>query len=479
MNEQVARDVVLVRAIETTDEKQEILSADDRIYASQSAKALAQWQAADAKSEATPDHFLQQRSEQILKRLSERHPAFGRFVKQRNPLNALAWILPILALLLGAGLDRITDPHRVDLLSGPLLLIIGWNLLVYISLVIWLFIPAKKQTALHVGWLRRFALRKTAVPRKLPHALSGALFKFLSDWSQLSARLTAARLARSVHLSAAMFAAGAMLSLYARGFLTQYVAGWESTFLNAGEVYGLLSLLFAPAMWAFQLSGFSIAEIEALRYGLVPTVSSGARWVHLYAATLFLMVVLPRLVLAAAASWKGSRIARKFPLDLNESYFRRLGGKDGVPMLQIHVFPYSFTLDEARIKGLEVAAASTVGETVRLVLHPALAYGETPPELLISSKNKDLNSPRVVALFNLAATPENENHGAFLDHMSRLSSGGLVVWIDESVYLERLGPGRIQERIALWREFCNFHHCEASIVNCLQRAEASNGKGAL
>jgi hypothetical protein len=478
MNEQVARDVVLVRAIETTDEKQELLSADDRVYASQSAKALAQWQAADARSEATQDHFLQQRSEQILKRLSERHPAFARFAKQRNPLNALSWLLPVLALLFGAGIDRITDPHRVDLLSGPLLLIIGWNLLVYLSLVLWLFIPAQKQRSLHVGWFRRFALRKTASPRKLPHALSASLFKFLSEWTQLSARLTAARLARTIHLSAAMFATGAMISLYARGLMTQYVAGWESTFLNGREVHSLLSVLFAPAMWAFQLRGFSISEIEVLRFGLVPYMGGGARWVHLYAATLFLLVVLPRLILAATASWKAGRIAHKFPLDLNDPYFRKLGGTDGAPKLQVEVYPYSFTLDEARIRGLETAAAKILGEQAHLVFHPPSAYGEVPPLQPVNAKNKEANPLRIVVLFNLAATPENENHGMFLDHMARASGYGVSVWIDESVYLERLGPSRIQERIILWREFCGFHHCKAAIINSLQSAETSIGKSA-
>ena len=53
MNEQVARDVVLMRAIETVDIKSEILSQEDRMYASRSAKELAQWQAADSKSPAT------------------------------------------------------------------------------------------------------------------------------------------------------------------------------------------------------------------------------------------------------------------------------------------------------------------------------------------------------------------------------------------------------------------------------------------
>jgi hypothetical protein len=34
-----------------------------------------------------------------------------------------------------------------------------------------------------------------------------------------------------------MFALGAVISLYARGVLSQYAAGWESTFLDAQARY--------------------------------------------------------------------------------------------------------------------------------------------------------------------------------------------------------------------------------------------------
>jgi hypothetical protein len=149
MNEQVARNVVLMRAIETTDSKREILSEDDRLYASRSARELAQWQAADSKSPVSLDHFLQQRAEQIIKRLAERMPAFSGYLRRRSLLPALSVVLPLLALIAGAGLDRIADPHRVDLLSAPLLMIIGWNLLVYLILLAWLVIPGKK-----TGWVR-------------------------------------------------------------------------------------------------------------------------------------------------------------------------------------------------------------------------------------------------------------------------------------------------------------------------------------
>jgi hypothetical protein len=59
-----------------------------------------------------------------------------------------------------------------------------------------------------------------------------------------------------------------------------------------------LSWLFAPALAVFPLQGFSLADVQALRFVQEPSPAGGARWVHLYAATLLLLVVLPRLVLA-------------------------------------------------------------------------------------------------------------------------------------------------------------------------------------
>ena len=95
MNERTARDVVLMRAIETADTKREILSEDDRVYASRSARELAHWQAAEGKSEPRLDHFLGQRAELILKRLAERTPAFAAFRQRRSLLPVLAVQPPV------------------------------------------------------------------------------------------------------------------------------------------------------------------------------------------------------------------------------------------------------------------------------------------------------------------------------------------------------------------------------------------------
>jgi hypothetical protein len=478
MNEQVARRVVLVRAIENADTGHEVLSEDDRKYASRSARELAAWQAADSKSAATQEHFLQQRSEQILKRLAERTPAFAAFQKRGLGLPGVWAALPLLALFAGALLDRVADPHRVDLLSAPLLFIIGWNLLVYLVLLVWALVPRRKTGWTTGGLLRRLSVGKAALPRKLPGPLSRGLAHFLTEWAVLSEPLTRARLSRTVHLSAAAFALGAVLSLYARGLLTQYVAGWESTFLDATQVHTLLSWLFKPVLFLFPfLQGFSLADIEALRFSARTPAAGGERWVHLYGATIVLLVVLPRLLLAAFAGWHARRLARHFPLELEHPYFRKLADSIGAGTpATLRVLPYSFTLDEARDRGLWTVAAMALGAQARVLLRPTVPYGEEPKDALGEAALDDASVTVTAALFSLAATPEKENHGAFLDYLGRHTRRGVAVLLDESALVER-GAGqagleaRITERIALWRQFCSFHGSAATVVNLLDPAK--------
>jgi hypothetical protein len=475
MNEQVARKVVLVRAIETADSQHQILSDDDRLYASRSARELAQWSAADQKSPVTLEHFLQHRSEQILKRLVERTPALKPFLARRALLPALSMILPLGALVLGAALDHIADPHRIDLLSAPLLLIVGWNVLVYLLLFAWLFMPSRRTGWVSAEWMHRLSAGKAKLPRKLPTPLADGLHQYAIDWTQMSWQLTHARLSRAVHLAAAAFALGAILSLYARGMLTQYAVGWESTFLDAGQVHALLSRLFAPALLVFPIDGFTLADVQSLRFVQEPSPAGGARWVHLYAATLILLVVLPRLLLAAFSAWRAARLASRFNVDLQQPYYRRLADQIGMgagPTL-LRVLPYSFTLDEARDRGLSTVAAQMLGEQARVMLRPPVPYGEDV-QAVIAELRKDTAADALTAvLFNLSATPEKENHGALLDALKRLSPHAPLVLVDESGMLERAvsrdgADARVLERAALWRQFCTYHGLSVNVVNLLQ-----------
>ena len=470
MNEQVARNVVLVRAIETADTDREILSDDDRMYASRSARELAQWQAAESGSPVTVDHFLQQRSEQVIKRLSERTASFSAFNKRRGATGMLA-ALPVVALVLGFMLDRVADPHRVDLLPAPLLGIIAWNLVIYVVLLAWMLVPGRATGWSSETWLRRLAVGPSRLPRRISHALAAGLSQFTLDWARLAGPLTRARLSRAMHLAAAMFAGGAVLSLYWRGLVTEYGAGWESTFLTASQVHALLSVLFAPATAAFGLPGFSEAEVAALHFASTPPAGNGARWVHLYAATIVLLVVIPRLAFAALAHWRASRLARHFPIDLKHPYFSTFAELAGVvPASVVRVLPYSFTIDEVRAKGLNQVAMTLYGERARVMLRPSCDYGEDPKESLADTRLDDSSVSATAILFSLAATPERETHGAFVDHLKRAGVAGLRVMVDESGYLDRIGeqPGanqRMTERVALWRQFCDYYGLSATLVN--------------
>lgn len=486
MNESVARDVMLVRAIETADQQHVVLSEEDRLYASRSARELAQWKASETGASPTAADFLQQRAEQILRRISERNPSFATLTHPRTLMARLGMLMPLMALVFGAVTDHITDPHRVDLLSAPLLLIVLWNLCVY-ALMLLSALRILPHSLPGLQWLEPglatgMSGRPRRAPGKMPAVLWSSLLGFFKEWALASRPLNGARLARMVHLSAALFALGAVLSLYARGILSQYGAGWESTFLDASQVHAILSALFAPARLVFQLPGFSVGEIDALRFmpgAVPPAVQAGARWVHLYAATLLLLVIVPRLLLAAWAHRRAGRLRRDFPVPLEQPYFRRLTAFLGSRPVLLRVLPYSFNLSEAQDRGLSALATLVLGEQARVMLRPSSSYGEdariassAPAAVNDDSPGTGDENVVTMVLFSLAATPEPQNHGAFLQQVAQASSQPVIALIDESGYVERIGAQaggtrRIAERIALWQEFCHFHGTASCIVNLL------------
>ena len=492
MDEHAARQVLLVRAIENTDARRGILTDDDRAHACQSALALAQWDATASKTALTPSLFLQKRAGLILKRIESRAPAFGAFASRKSAIASAANVLPVLGLLLGVLMDRISDPHRVDLLSAPLLGIIAWNWVVYSMLLLALAASVFKPADPGSSWTARLMRLKAPMTANLPEPLAAAVAAFARDWLAAAAPLTRARLYRAMHFSAAAFALGAVMSLYARGLLSQYQAGWESTFLDPAQVYAALSLLFLPAMAIFQLPGFSIAEVQALRLPQTGNATAGAQWVHLYAATLVLWAMLPRLVLAGLAGRRENRLARHFPVDLKQPYFRQLvplNGSDAPAVLR--VFPYSFTIDEARDEGLAAVAIMLLGKKARVMLRPSTDYGQESDATAGSPAAGSTGITRTAVLFNLNATPEPENHGVFLERFLKQGaprpggSAGFSVLIDESAYLERMGglgagTDRVQHRIRLWREFCAHYKVEARLVNLVnpqaRRDEMETGR---
>ena len=91
------------------------------------------------------ERFLDMRAQRVLQTVADRNPAIASL--QDVPASRY-WLLvatPLATLVLGALTERIADPHRVDLLSLPLLAIVLWNLLVYLLLVASWILPRRRK----------------------------------------------------------------------------------------------------------------------------------------------------------------------------------------------------------------------------------------------------------------------------------------------------------------------------------------------
>ena len=164
------------------------------------------------------------------------------------------------------------------------------------------------------------------------------------------------------------------------------------------------------------------------------------------AATLAVVVIAPRLLLALLAGvverYRGAHLLE----DLDDAYFARLLRGFRSSATAIDVVPYSFTLGSEAQAALQALLDRAMGGHAKLAIAPSVAYGD----------EDDVSPPAsevVVALFNASATPEPEAHGRFLAQLAR-AGRPLVVMVDEAAIAARAGSdaARIESRRTLWRD---------------------------
>ncbi|MFM7507578.1 MAG: DUF2868 domain-containing protein, partial [Rubrivivax sp.] len=301
MTEDDARRVLLLRAYESPPGPAP-WTDDDRAWATRQAVAA-------VGEDAPPARFVATRAALALPRLLPRAPEAARWLGRRGWHPALVPLALLLGLLAGLAVDQLGPPQRVNLLAPAVWAVVLWNLAVYAALAL----PAPQPGLLARLMVRLMAGRCGTLPRQP---------QLLADWLRASAPLMAQRAALLMHTAAAALALGLIAGLYLRGLVMDYRAGWQSTFLEAPAVQAVLGLALRPAAW---LTGVAVPDVAPLR--LAPgaaATASAAPWIHLFAATLLLAVVLPRAVLAARAALRAARLARRFPLALDDDYFEAL-----------------------------------------------------------------------------------------------------------------------------------------------------------
>jgi len=477
MNEADARLTLLVRAWETAPTGSVAWSDEDRAWASRGA-ALAEGEGAPA------DAFVAARARLAAARIAEREPAARRMLRALRWRPWAVWTLAAISLALGLATDALGASRQVNVLAPPLLALMLWNLAVYAAGAVRGIggqAAAGPLARLLAPVLARFAglgapLRSG--PRAEAGAQSGeqrreesghaaALARFGRDWARSSAVLNASRVARMLHLSAIAFALGALAGMYLRGLAFEYRAGWESTFLDAGQVRAILGIVLGPAA---ALTGIPLPDAASLHAIRLPGPGAeAAPWIHLYAVTVALVVVLPRLALAARKLAIERGLADRFPLALDEPYFATLARSHRGEAATVVVAPWNHRASPAAERALRALSARLFGPTAKADILDPVAYGdeERAGERVFAALERLRESPdssqrqgtaaAVVALLPATATPETETHGVFVDALAAALPAGapLLALVDASAFVTRFGDDslaarRLEERRLAW-----------------------------
>ena len=431
-----ARRVLLVQAFETGAAGEQ-WTTEDRAWATRLTR--------ESSAGAPPSRFLDDRARHALQRLAQRDGGV------RQALQAQGWRMRWVVLACAVGLvcglaaDSIGSSQRINLLAPPVWAVVAWNLVVYVLLLI----PFPKPLRL---W---FGASLTGLASS-GDAGASEMGRFRTAWLKHAAPLLTARAALLMHVAAAALALGLIGSLYVRGVVLDYRAGWQSTFLNAGQVHAALATLLAPAVGLTGLSLPDTTALESLRVGAsdVPAATaanSAAAWIHLYAATLVLFVVLPRSVLALSAWVRAGFVQRRLLLPLEDPYFQRLLREHSSQAAHVQVLPYDLAPSPHALACLKSVLTSALGSALKMTASAATAYGD---EDAAASLQPASDTSLRIALVDLSATPEDDSHGAFVRALRRAAPAvAFLVLADETAFRARFAtlPTRLAERREAWR----------------------------
>lgn len=450
MNESDARCALLVRAFETAPPAQTDgrWSEDDRAWATQAALLLEGEQASAAA-------FIGRRARLAAGRLWSRDQGTSVVLRALTWRPWIGWALALVAFFAGTATDAIGPARQINVLAPPLLAVLVWNLVVYAALVAHATTRLAGAGSRRPGPIARQIARAAhaVASSRTIERLTPPLANFARDWTVVSAPLTASRVARILHATAATLAAGALLGMYVRGFALEYRAGWESTFLDVSSVHALLAFVLGPAS---AITGIALPDetgLAAIRASVSPG-ENAARWIHLYAMTVALFVLVPRVLMALGHFLVEHRLANSFPLSIDDGYFQAIARAQRGETAEIRVVPYSYRPSPQATLGLNVLLARVFGSRTGVTISPTVPFGgeDALDPALIPGAPVTL----VAALFSLTATPERETHGVFIDALAaRLpQSTPLALLVDESAFRQRFyesGADRRNERHAAWQ----------------------------
>jgi hypothetical protein len=438
--------------------------------------------------------MLAARASSLLKQIVARHPFVDTVLGVAGGPAWVSSLLVLLSLLFGLVLSALDGTQRINILAPALLGLVLWNLLVYAAVLAG-WIRSSASSSLRRPWLagaiaQNGLARLTRLIVRSPSfnaPLAEALHRFAGEWYEAAKPLLLARATRVFHLCAAAVGIGLVAGMYLRGIALDYQAGWESTFLDAQQVHALLSVIYGPASAATGIAVPDAGHIEVIRWHDGAGGERAGPWIHLLAASAALFIVLPRLVLVLLLTlsiWRWSRHA-PLPPPLT-AYFRSVFSAvdSAIGRGIILVLPYAYEPAANALARLRTLLPPALGENLAVDSRAPVPYGDEASFLQHLGDRGGGIVDVIVLLCNLAATPEDENHGAVIAGVRDwLTTSGrhaqLLVLVDEGPYAARMASQggakeRMAERRRAWRDFIAARGLTACVIDLATSASPAD-----
>lgn len=448
MKPESVRKIMMLQAVEEADPSDQLLSPIDKSNAAELAGAPLEKKS----SSGTENSFLEKRADSLLIRLAARYPeaaSWTQTVASHHRLGMLALLFGLIALVIGFLTNELGPDKRINILSFPLLGIILWSVLVYIREII-LFFRSRNRLFQDswidwlIGLVQPPQSTHDSIEKEEEKTLAGGRTIFEKRWKQITAPVIGARLKSLLHTTALILAAGAIAGMYVKGLANEYTAVWESTFFeNSAQLRPVLQAVLGPAT---AISGETIpsaGELDTIRMTKGEEVAgqNAARWIHWYAITIGIFVIIPRLLFAFLWRIKASHLAKTIPFrEISSRYYEHLLATSTGDSIDIHIVPYGINPDDMKKRAAIRALEEQFEKPLKITWDATVPFGEE--EEIILSEAPD--GCTLVPFFSLAATPEKETHLAVYQTLSGHASNPVghhpVKWalIDPESYDEKL-----------------------------------------
>jgi hypothetical protein len=178
-------------------------------------------------------------------------------------------------------------------------------------------------------------------------------------------------------------------------------------------------------------------------------------------------------VLALCAARRARRLSRELALPLDEPYFQRLHAYQRGDVQHIGVWPYAHTPDAAAQARLQAVFKQAYGADTQTRLAPTVGFGgEDDWQADVA------HGESAVALFDLSATPEAENHGRFVQRLAASNPSSVLMLIDQAGFARRFDAERLRQRRQAWQALADTLHAHAVFVD-LQAPDLAAAEAAL